>query len=262
GDATVFGVNFADGRIKGYPRDMVPSGLLMQMFTLYVRGNENYCLNDFVDNNNSTITDRATGLMWSKTDSGEGMNWANALSWVQQKNSENYLGYNDWRLPHAKEMQSIVDYSRAPSITNSAAIDPIFNVSPITDEGGSLNYPFYFGEALGWMQNPITEEYVLLDVHGAGSQRSDPKTGEASDYPCGHGPQGDVIRINNYVRCVRGGVADIAESEDAYSQYFAPTNTNSPSFLIGISSIIIVISLARCNKIKKENKGIKASSFF
>jgi hypothetical protein len=42
-----------------------------------------------------------------------------------------------------------------------------------------------------------------MDVHGAGAQRSDPKTGDASDYPQGHGPQGDVIRINNYVRCVR-----------------------------------------------------------
>jgi len=44
----------------------------------------------------------------------------------------------------------------------------------------------------------------LLDVHGAGAQRSDPKTGDAADYAGGHGPQGDVVRIDNYVRCVRG----------------------------------------------------------
>ena len=44
-----------------------------------------------------------------------------------------------------------------------------------------------------------------MDVHGAGAQRSDPKTGSASDYPTGHGPQGDAIRIENYVRCVTGG---------------------------------------------------------
>ena len=42
-------------------------------------------------------------------------------------------------------------------------------------------------------------------MHGAGSQRSDPKTGEASRFPYGRGPQGDVIRIENGVRCVRGG---------------------------------------------------------
>ena len=45
---------------------------------------------------------------------------------------------------------------------------------------------------------------TLLDVHGAGAQRSDPKSGDAADYAGGHGPQGDVVRIDNYVRCVRG----------------------------------------------------------
>jgi len=39
-------------------------------------------------------------------------------------------------------------------------------------------------------------------VHGAGSQRSDPKEGDASDYPTGFGPQGDARRIDNYVRAV------------------------------------------------------------
>ena len=85
-----------------------------------------------------------------------------------------------------------------------------------------MNYPFYwtstthenermtgnavyiaFGEALGWMKSRTGDNYILMDVHGAGAQRSDPKTGDASKYPHGHGPQGDVLRINNYVRCVR-----------------------------------------------------------
>ena len=43
----------------------------------------------------------------------------------------------------------------------------------------------------------------LMDVHGAGAQRSDPKAGNAADYPYGRGPQGDVIRIDNFVRLVR-----------------------------------------------------------
>jgi len=46
----------------------------------------------------------------------------------------------------------------------------------------------------------------FTDVHGAGSQRSDPKTGDPAAFPRGHGPQGDVIRINNDVRLVRGGL--------------------------------------------------------
>ncbi|MEJ2615058.1 MAG: T9SS type A sorting domain-containing protein, partial [Ignavibacteriaceae bacterium] len=100
--------------------------------------------------------------------------------------------------------------------------DSIFECSEITDEGGKVNYPFYwsstthanmmhgsnaayvaFGEALGWMQDPMSGEYQLMDVHGAGAQRSDPKAGDPADYPYGHGPQGDVIRIYNYIRLVR-----------------------------------------------------------
>ena len=44
---------------------------------------------------------------------------------------------------------------------------------------------------------------MLQDVHGAGAQRSDPKAGDPGDYPQGHEPQGDVIRVFNYVRLVR-----------------------------------------------------------
>ncbi len=230
GNPTMFGVNFADGRIKGYPYEHTPGPEgIKKFYVLYVRGNADYGKNDFTDNNDGTITDLATGLMWAKGDSKEGFNWEEALNWVQQKNSENYLGHSDWRLPSVKELQSIVDYSRSPQDTNSAAIDSIFDCSKITDEGGNTNYPFYwsstthanmmhgsnaayvaFGEALGWMQDPISGEYQLLDVHGAGAQRSDPKAGDPADYPYGHGPQGDVIRIYNYVRLVRD--ADIKTS--------------------------------------------------
>ncbi|MHA1186578.1 MAG: Lcl C-terminal domain-containing protein [Candidatus Heimdallarchaeota archaeon] len=264
GDATVFGVNFADGRIKGYPRDLGPMGSPHTEFTLYVRGNTLYGVNDFIDNGNGTVSDLATDLMWSKNDSNEGMNWEEAFDWVQQKNTENYLGYNDWRLPNAKELQSIVDYTRSPNTTDSAAIDPIFNISTIIDEGGSENYPFFwtgtthrhflggsnaayvcFGEALGWMQDPMTLEYTLDDVHGAGAQRSDPKTGNPDDYPYGHGPQGDVIRIDNYVRLVRGGVAEIVESEEDYPIYFTPSVNFSTIFaivgLIGLSTLLLII---------------------
>ena len=43
----------------------------------------------------------------------------------------------------------------------------------------------------------------LRDVHGAGSQRSDPKTGDSAAYPQYFGPQGDVRYVFNAVRCVR-----------------------------------------------------------
>jgi hypothetical protein len=223
GDETAFGVNFADGRIKGYPigpmKDQ-PEGKLF--YVLYVRDNTEYGENDFFDNGDGTISDNATGLMWSKSDSGEGMTWEEALDWVQQKNEENYLGYSDWRLPDAKELQSIVDYTRSPDTADSAAIDPLFDVTQITNEAGEKDYPFFwtstthtksngmgdnaayisFGRALGYMK--VFGGWT--DVHGAGTQRSDPKSGNAGDFPSYFGPQGDVRRLFNYVRMVRESV--------------------------------------------------------
>ena len=219
----MFGVNFADGRIKGYSLDMSWQGPGESKFSIRLVRGAVYGVNDFVDNGDSTITDRATGMMWSKGDSGEGMNWQEALAWAQTKNAENYLGHNDWRLPSAKELQNIVDYTRSPDTTFSAAINPLFSCTGITNEAGKEDYPFYwtgtthmsstgvqaaavyiaFGRAMGYMTDPSGTIGAWLDVHGAGAQRSDPKVGNPADYPKGRGPQGDAIRIYNYARLVR-----------------------------------------------------------
>jgi hypothetical protein len=234
----MFGVNFADGRIKGYGT-AVPGRPAKTFLVLCVRGNPAYGKNDFHDSGDDTITDRATGLTWSKADSGTGMNWQAALTWVQQKNAAKFLGHDDWRLPNVKELQSIVDYTRSPDTTHSPAIDPVFNCTAITNEARQMDWPFYwsstthaglhgggsamyvaFGRASGWMPpggmagppgaGPRAGRnggLRFVDVHGAGAQRSDPKIGNPADFPHGRGPQGDVVRINNFVRLVRGGLS-------------------------------------------------------
>ena len=160
------------------------------------------------DNGDGTVTDRSTGLMWTKKDSGRGMNWQKALAYAENLNT---AGYDDWRVPDAKELQYIVDYSRSPETTKTVAMDPVFETTVITNEAGERDYPFFwtstthldgpwpgrsaayiaFGRALGRMHGRT------MDVHGAGAQRSDPKTGNAR---IGHGPQGDAQRVENYVR--------------------------------------------------------------
>lgn len=61
-----------------------------------------------------------------------------------------------------------------------------------------------FGPPPGRMpQSAAGSEYRLVDVHGAGAQRSDPKSGNPAAFPHGRGPQNDVIRINDFVRLVR-----------------------------------------------------------
>ncbi len=73
----LFGVNFADGRIKGY--GLTIQGSDKTFLVICVRGNTDYGINNFVDNGDGTITDRATGLMWMQDDSGSGMFWEDAL---------------------------------------------------------------------------------------------------------------------------------------------------------------------------------------
>lgn len=217
----VFGVNFADGRIKGYGTSNLGED---KTFTVMcVRENTSYGVNDFTDNGDGTVSDGATGLMWAQQDSGDdapnGLNWEEALAYVVTQNTANHLGYSDWRLPNIKELQSILDYSRAPDLTSSAAIDSIFDATLISNEAGQADYGYYwsstthanwsqlpgmwasymsFGRALGYIDGAWT------DIHGAGAQRSDLKSGDPSDYATGHGPQGDAVRIYNYVRLVRG----------------------------------------------------------
>ena len=243
GGGKLFGVNFADGRIKGYDLQMPGGRSEKTIFVICVRGNTKYCKNEFQDNKDGTIIDKATGRMWSKSDSGKGMNWKEALAWVQKMNAEKYLGHKDWRMPDVKELQSIVDYTRSPDTSNSPAIDPVFKCTQFTNEGGKPDYPccwsstthagfngggaamyIAFGRAAGWMSSralaggpperrgrPGSPEeaegnagdHNFVDVHGAGAQRSDPKAGDPKNFPLGRGPQGDVIRIYNYVRVVR-----------------------------------------------------------
>ncbi|MGN7612346.1 Lcl domain-containing protein [Magnetococcales bacterium HHB-1] len=234
---TLFGVNFADGRIKGYGyRNYYRGGWdVKKFFARYVRG-PLYGQNRFKDHGNGTITDQSTGLMWMKADSGKGLSWKDALSYAENLT---YAGYSDWRLPNAKELQYIVDYSRSPNTTQSAAINSRFKVTPMTNEAGQKDYPYYwtstthldgptpgrmavylsFGRAMGQMRG------TTMDVHGAGAQRSDPKEGHPS---LGHGPQGDAIRIYNYVRCVRGGAIRKNAEHAAKNRY--PNNINTAAF--------------------------------
>ena len=240
GDETVFGVNFADGRIKGYPKYKPGTGGAVgsTMFARFVRGNTEYGINQFVDNGDGTVTDYATGLMWQQGDSVNTQNWEQALAYAERLE---LAGCRDWRLPNAKELQSIVDYTRAPTVTGSAAIDTnFFDVSEMESfywtstthlDGAPAtvgNYAVYiaFGRALGWMN------HVLRDVHGAGAQRSDPKSGTPVTEDPGHGPQGDILPIYNYVRCVRSGASAPTGDSDGddltdWFEYNYASNTTS-----------------------------------
>ncbi|MEI8350071.1 MAG: DUF1566 domain-containing protein [Candidatus Omnitrophota bacterium] len=80
----------------------------------------------FLDNENGTITDTKTGLIWVKnphTDLPE--EFKNYMTWKQAVDAckkLNYAGNKDWRLPTVEELRELVDYARG-SKSEEPAID-------------------------------------------------------------------------------------------------------------------------------------------
>ena len=211
-----FGYNFADGHIKAYETGYKfgtnsKSIRAPGNFVRCVRGEENvYGVNDFVSNSDGTVIDKATGLMWQSADDGTRRNWQDSLAYAE---SAKVAGYSDWRMPNIKELQSIVKYGGKvgewPAIdTNFFTLsgdntinDPIWVWSSTTQ--GDFKYTatyISFGKAFSKKTSSATEYF---DWHGAGAQRSDPKSGVPSDYDMASENATDLVMTKNYTLLVR-----------------------------------------------------------
>ncbi|MCE2990490.1 MAG: DUF1566 domain-containing protein [Nitrosomonadaceae bacterium] len=214
-DQSQFGVNFVDGRIKAYPLKDPRTGSPRRMYFRFVRGNPEYGKNDFRANGDGTISDSATGLMWQKGDSRQALSWKNALAYCRKQTTG---GFNDWRMPSAKELQTIVDYSVSFQVNARPSASTLFDFSRISGPTSKVDVPYYwtgttlldgprpgsmamyivFGTAFA---KPID---ALVDAHGSGAARADPKARkDGAGTPIYFGPQGDLQVALNYVRCVR-----------------------------------------------------------
>ncbi|MEW8375413.1 MAG: DUF1566 domain-containing protein [Candidatus Thiodiazotropha sp.] len=191
GSATphVFFFNFLDGRIKAAPKRG-----RSRLFYRCVSG-EPWGDNLFQDNRDGSVTDAALKLMWQQADDGQPRDWSQALGYCE---GLNLAGYSDWRLPNIKELQTLADYRYS-----DPAIDP--NFFRQQDRAG------WFWSSTTHGENPAMASYICFgpctsvegeDVHGAGAQRSDPKTGNPSRWRA-RGGQRDETRIFNYALCVR-----------------------------------------------------------
>ena len=108
-------VDFADGRI--YPYNYPGNN---NNYVRCVRGEEVQSV--FVDNNDGTVTDNSTGLVWQRDEPGE-MSWWPALAYCE---GLSLGGSTDWRLPNIKELESLTDstrYNPAIDITHFPNVD-------------------------------------------------------------------------------------------------------------------------------------------
>ncbi len=204
-----FGVNHGTGHIKAYPATVNGP---MAKYVRAVRG-DSYGLNDFEANGDGTVTDEATGLMWQQADSGTGMDWEDALEYAEDST---LAGYDDWRLPNVKELQSIVDYSSSPSADDEEDLGPAIDTDyfditelPAGTTEYDTDYGYFWTSTSAYFGGNSLEYYYAWyvafgtapdasgsDSHGAGAARFDTK------YEGGALGEGGE-RYYNYVRLVR-----------------------------------------------------------
>jgi len=119
------------------------------------------------NNGNGTVTDNNTVLMWQQEDDNITRTWEEAGAYCTNLSLG---GYNDWRLPNAKELQSVVLYGALyPSIDTDVFLNT--NTSPYWSSTTSAAN----------LDSALSVGFFAGGAHSYGK----------NDY--------------NYVRCVRGG---------------------------------------------------------
>jgi len=118
--------------------------------------------NDFLDNGDGTITDRATGLMWQKSGSSRTETLTRARKYVTKLNKDAFAEYSDWRLPTIEELASLVEREKG----NGVHLDPIFDNKQKScwsaDTKRLSATPDFSGEYEGWVVE-FAEGMIMRD---------------------------------------------------------------------------------------------------
>jgi hypothetical protein len=124
------------------------------------------------DIDGDTVTDRLSGLTWTRNASYSNVfiNWKDAGQMIQQMNSKMDFGFNDWRIPHIRELESLIDLEmHSPALP---ADQPFADIHDFYWSGTTSIYETRYAWALymedgaigvGFKANP---EFFLWPVRG------------------------------------------------------------------------------------------------
>ena len=81
--------------------------------------------NEFrLQNDGKIVFDFVSGLMWQQSGSSKDISFEEAEKYVTQLNSDQFAGYNNWRLPALEEAMSLLESTEK---SGGLQIDPIFD---------------------------------------------------------------------------------------------------------------------------------------
>lgn len=99
------------------------------------------------------VTDKATGLVWQKSDDDDLKTWSEAREYCQNLELPSG-GWTDWRLPSVEELISIVDYG-----AHDPAINPVFwgteqlpywSATTMPDDSGGAQIVGFINGTVSW----------------------------------------------------------------------------------------------------------------
>ncbi|KHK00493.1 Lcl C-terminal domain-containing protein [Desulfovibrio sp. TomC] len=165
-------------------------------YTRCVRGDS--ATKNFISNDDGTVTDNSTGLVWESHGSTTKLSWKDALSYCESKQA---AGSGGWRLPNFKELMSIIDYTNSnPAI-----------------------YSAFTAES---------------DAYWTSSTRhGHPNNGIYVDFKTGYTSYYFSKSYTSYARCVRGGTIAVvvAVLDNAPS---SPTVSRSATITVGGTGVV------------------------
>ena len=107
--------------------------------------------NKFVNNENGTITDQKTGLMWLKSYEIR-ENIMEVRQYTDRLNKNKFAGYSDWRIPTLNEIGTLVEMKPSAKLNSGreSYLDSTFDAKP---------YCWYL-----WSADRSTEGYLLAYI--------------------------------------------------------------------------------------------------
>ncbi len=204
-DTEVLDVNnylmIATGQILAYDSDgEVISGLtagdaLFGQDAHYLKGETMA----YQDNGDGTITDKNTGLMWQQVPSSSDYTWQEAVDYCDELE---FAGYDDWRMPSAKELYSISNFSSGWPYLNTTYFS--LTSGQVTKDEQFWSSDYYVGVTVeGGSKSAFGVNHVTGHIKAYAAESGGPGGGKYV-----RAVRGDAYGVNEYIDNGDGTITD------------------------------------------------------